>query len=509
MKKEIIKKILVGALASTMALGSVTGAYAEVTADQYDNDDGLMAHNIYSNPVLSQTSGKFNTYIIDFWGEQTPNVTYWALANFGMTLSAKTKITYKTIKGGGAYTGLQTRDKNSTKDGKVAILSFWEYFYIKDGKEESLRAYRMYPSGKQSEFGGEGEGTNWISFYPWKDQTWYRMALHCWEDEETGQTFVGQWVCDLSTGEWYLNAYFNTYLYDANINGGLGLFMENYVGGLGNWTNEREYRVKNMYVNDAKDGFWKSITSTKVSWSKDQKNYLGTKYNKMGAFDFGTGSDADGEYFWAVSGGRTPGQDPDKYDREAYVKAQREYEATKPSSQTFTISQADQPTLGTIALDKLEIVENKNGTYTAKWAYAKASNPQLSYKLQIVDGEGNELFSKYETRPEVTEVKLTDAKYGDVKCILTVKDIFGAETKIETNAKIGSLAAETTTPATTEPAPAETVTPEATPEATPETTPAPVEEKSPIAGIILGIVAAVAVIGGGITAVLFSKKKKK
>ena len=46
-----------------------------------------MAKNIYSNPDLSKTSKKFETFTIDFRGIDIPPSTYWALCNWNMDLS--------------------------------------------------------------------------------------------------------------------------------------------------------------------------------------------------------------------------------------------------------------------------------------------------------------------------------------------------------------------------------------------------------------------------------------
>ena len=133
-----------------------------------------MAQNIYSNPVLRGTSGAFDGFSIDFRGVKTPLSTYWSLCNFGMDLT-EFKKKYPDARGGGAYAGLQ-----NTVIGRKAILSFWETFY--DGDKQRHIAKRVFPGGKEHLFGGEGDGTNMIAEYLWKDNVWYRMVLRSWTD---------------------------------------------------------------------------------------------------------------------------------------------------------------------------------------------------------------------------------------------------------------------------------------------------------------------------------------
>ena len=155
-----------------------------------------MAHNIYSNPVLNGTGRKFDGFSIDFRGIQTPRATYWALCNWGMNLSGF-RTEHPDAKGGGAYAGMQ-----NTCNGKTAIMAFWEIFY--EGESKRHNARRVYPAGKDNTFGGEGEGTNYITPFGWEDNCWYRMILRSWVDAEKGTTFVGQWICNRETGSWSL-----------------------------------------------------------------------------------------------------------------------------------------------------------------------------------------------------------------------------------------------------------------------------------------------------------------
>ena len=201
------------------------------------------AHNIYSDPDLSNTSKQFEGFTIDFKGIETPDKTYWALCNWHMDLT-EFKKNYPEAHGGGAYGGLQ-----ATKDGaRASILSFWEVLYEEGGVQKSHRASRMYPEGDESSFGGEGEGTHYIHEFNWLTKVWYRYVLRSWIDPSNGDTFVGQWIQNLSDKEWTLFAYFNTNLKNSYMIRGLSQFQENYDSI--SFGKERSFQMKNMYAFD-------------------------------------------------------------------------------------------------------------------------------------------------------------------------------------------------------------------------------------------------------------------
>ena len=53
------------------------------------NPENRMAHNIYSDPDLSGTSGRFSAFSIDFEAEDTAEGTYWALCNWIFPVSKR------------------------------------------------------------------------------------------------------------------------------------------------------------------------------------------------------------------------------------------------------------------------------------------------------------------------------------------------------------------------------------------------------------------------------------
>lgn len=255
------------------------------------NPEYRMAHNVYVDPDLSVTSGKFDGFMIDFKADQAGTATYWALCNWQMNkddLMSKYDVIDVYA---GAYAGLQMRP-----DGPKAIMSFWEIKYLDEsGNEKKIEAERIYPAGGDTNrFGGEGEGSNYICDYNWEKGKWYRMYLNCYQDEN-GKTFVEQWVADLSTGEWTLISCFDTGLYHSYFEGGMSQFMENYDYVYANETRTFEYR--SICVREYGQEDWTPILTANLSvdtwWDNKKGNALyGATKDRFYGIANGYGPDA-------------------------------------------------------------------------------------------------------------------------------------------------------------------------------------------------------------------------
>ena len=260
-------------------------------AQNKTNPENRMAHNVYVDPDLSATVGKFDGFRIDFKADYAGMATYWALCNWQMNkedLMSK----YQVIDAyAGAYAGLQMRP-----DGPKAIMSFWEIKYFDEsGNEKKIEAERIFPSGGDTNrFGGEGEGSNYICDYNWEEGKWYRMYLNCYQDE-SGKTFVEQWVADLSTEEWTLISCFDTGLYNSCFEGGMSQFMENYDSDYANETRTFEYR--NICVRECGQNDWTPIYTADLSvdtwWDNKKGNALyGATADRFYGIANGCGQDA-------------------------------------------------------------------------------------------------------------------------------------------------------------------------------------------------------------------------
>ena len=462
MNKRILRCLVALCLACLMVAGSALNIFAARE----------MAYNIYSDPQpdLSADEKKYDTFQIDFMSTQTPTYTYWALANFGLYISPASNMKYKGITGGGGYAGLQDK---SPSYGNAAIMAFWEWRYNGD---TILRANRIYPYGDESAFGGEGEGHNWITPYGWQDNQWYRMVLRTWTDTQTGTTFAGQWFLDLTSGEWTLISYFDTHLIQSCWTGSMSFFMENFVGG--DWADaERDAYLKNIYVRKNSDQQWVSLNTSKLSHCNNGAN------NKTGKHSFG----ATEEFFWGKSGG---------YLDEGV--SQKDYDKQSPVSKTYTINQPAMPEIGTAALGEVKL-EKVDGVWNVSWAMAEGSTPQLSYILNVKDGDGNSVCSKTETRPEIASAVLADVTTEALYATVTVTDIYGGTTKLS----VATDAYKELHPENTEDD-TDTSAPE-----TPDNTTEKDDGGNMTVVIIASVIAAVVVMAGVVAGVVIAKKKKK
>lgn len=263
----------------------------EQEAETEGNPENRMAHNIYADPQLSATSGKFSGFMIDFKADKTGTATYWALCNWQMNKDDLMSRYDVIDTGAGAYAGLQMR-----QDGPKAIMSFWEINYIDaSGKEKKIEAKRVYPSCEEDHrFGGEGEGTNYICDYKWEQGKWYRMYLNSYQNDE-GNTFVEQWIADISTGEWTLISRFDTGLYYSYFEGGMSQFMENYDSAYANETRSFEYC--NICVREYGKQDWTRIDAAALSvdtcWDNKKGNAVyGANADRFYGIANGYGPDA-------------------------------------------------------------------------------------------------------------------------------------------------------------------------------------------------------------------------
>ena len=216
-----------------------------------------MVKSIFSYPVLTNTNQQFNTYTIDFRGIDTAPGTYWALCNYALDIT-DFKKTHLNVTGGGAYGGLQILSNGE----RVAIMSFWKISYIENGETKELKFNRVYPEGKEFYFSGEGEGTNYRAPYNWTTGDWYRFIIHTWEDYNTKEIYIGQWIQDLSTKEWTLFAYFNTHLKNSFISNRKRLSFFEEIFNRRYIKEERSFQLKNMYVFDRIFNQWISINTS-------------------------------------------------------------------------------------------------------------------------------------------------------------------------------------------------------------------------------------------------------
>ena len=334
------------------------------------------AKAIYVDIDVSKTSEKYDTYVLDFKSDKTPPATYWSLAYWEMDITEFIKE-HPDAKRAGAYAGLQTQS-NSTKN---AIMSFWDVFYTENGVKKRNRAKRIYPTGEESTFDNEGEGTNFFPQYKWLTNVWYRFVIHSWVDQDTKKTYVGEWIHNLDTEEWTLLTYFDVGLKNSFLVNGFGFFLENFNSEY--FGKERNFQLKNMYILDHSYKKWISINTTTLSSEHHE--------NSQGTHEFGHTS----SYIYGSSG--LPVADQELYD------------ASMPERITGTINQPDFPAFPAPILKKVYATLN-GSVLTVNWTIYEKTPPCYHYFIEISRKNSN---GKFETigewniyRPEITSLDI-------------------------------------------------------------------------------------------------------
>lgn len=352
----------------------------------------------------SFVNGEIDIYTIDFCTDDAPIYTYYALCDFWMSLDglrsqpdfAELPDTEMNTMAGGAYAGLQTHES-----GPAAIMSFWHIEYIDtDGQRQLIEARRLYPAGgKTNKFGNEGTGTNYFTNIDWEPSHWYRMVIRCWDDADTGTTLVGQWLCDLESGEWTLISYFDTGYPDSAMKA-VGRFLEDWAPD----TNDqvRSWKLKNIYGREKKTALWHSIDNVTI-----QAVDFGAQ---TGGYEYGVKDNC----FW----GKTCGIGRDM--KEGVTEEELRH--------VFRISQPAEPELPETAEPELTLTA-ANGTVNAEWTFG-GSTPQCTAYIEITDGSGEAAASVAIPRPEVNTAEIGGIAAGTYTVRLTVTDIWGRESSV-------------------------------------------------------------------------------
>lgn len=361
-------------------------------------EDARHMYNLYLNPDLSAikggTQGKIRTYSISFCANDANPApgTYWALANFNFTnLDSKGNSNKQTY---GGYAGFQVLGSDRGKD-HVAILSIFQHDHTKtDGtcatcmvkqKSEAVGPAKNEPACVHS-----------INPFTWEGNKRYRMVLHCWDDIQTGNTFIGMWIQDIASRQWTLYSYYDTKLKNSVMTGDMHFFLENFAAIDAN--NTRKYKINDIYAKDASDDSWKSITSATQS-------YWGSY--AMGYPSFGR--DNYYSYFW---GNVTPQNTDPKLNPFAQTK-------------TSTITQPSTPRFGDQKAYTITKCQKYGTSLNISWEPDATSTPQLSYELRVYNKAGECVRTIKQTRPDAISCTINNFYLDEYNCALTVTDIFG------------------------------------------------------------------------------------
>ena len=383
MKKSLKK------LTSLFVSGAVLSALmcsSQVSATSTVNDPTVAAHCIYSRPDLSQTSGSYLSFMIDFKTDNQAMGTYWQLCQANLDVS-ELKAQYPNVSNATFYGGFQ-RSFNKIN----TLFSFWDILNGTDESNVITTPTRVYPAGDEHLFGGEGNGHNYFMDYEWQENTWYTLLVHCWKDKATGKTFIGQWIRNTEDGEWILTSYFNTTLSETCIQGGMSQFMESFSKPY--WGLKRDIYLKNIYTYDKIKKQWFSLDKMSMNYSYMYPDKNGT--HTLNITD---------EYFFGDAGEK--------------VENQALYDSQNPKILTGTITQPDMPNFGEFTLNTMSADNTK-----LVWDFSKSSAPVVSFSTDIINKSTMGVTSYLCTRPECRELSLKDLSDGNYLIHTTFTDVF-------------------------------------------------------------------------------------
>ncbi len=235
---------------------------------------------------------KYKEYMVDFRADHLPKGTYCCLGCWSMDYSMIEKEYGKLQidpNGIHAYAGFQ----NIYNGTKVGIMSFWDVFYKdKFGREQKIRAKRIYPviATSKEEFDGEGTGAHCSVPYSWEANHWYRMHLKCGVSPNTGNTTVEQYVYDFETQEYTLICSYDVGVKNSSLKGSVYVFLENYI--TEHSGNIRSMEVCNAKYLDANTNQWHSLNEAYFTSQDGLPNY-------QGSYNFGVSHNR----FWMITSG--------------------------------------------------------------------------------------------------------------------------------------------------------------------------------------------------------------
>lgn len=360
-----------------------------------DRTAQYLIYDTFLNEVL-------DIYTIDFCTDDAPPYTSYILCDFFMSRDGlrahpdfaelpDTEIDTMAV---GGYMGLQTGVGSPE-----AMVSFWYAEYGDIVSQQNLvKAQWLYPVSDEVDI--YDGGATYYTNIDWEPSHWYRMVVRCWDNVDTDTTLIGQWLCDLESGEWTLISYFDTGFPDSG--------MEYVSQSIENWGYDthdmvRSWKLKNIYGREKKTALWhsldtKTIQAAELDW-------------QTGGYEYGVKDNC----FW----GKTYG----------IGRNMREGIDEEELQHVFRISQPAEPELPETAEPELTLTA-ANGKVDAEWT-PDGSAPQCTAYVEVMDGSGAAAASVAIPRPEARNAELNGLAAGKYTVRLTVTDIWGQASTIQ------------------------------------------------------------------------------
>ena len=324
-----------------------------------------------------------------YWAEHTYNALY-----------------YQSLSGAdGAscffYGGVVFADTNYPASGSPAFI-LWS-FWPPNGTAAGQAVKPCYTASDMWAPPHIGEGASGKAEGAWpllQKNQWYRFAFRVWQpaDGTPHLAYVGQWLRDPATGNWYHLATMKIPFAATGING-LSGFLEDPARG-NRMPRRADFRNVYYHMPGAEDQGWRPANQFKPSTRKPtEKGTAGLLENDTAAF-FETCS----------------GPDYTNYN-------------VGPGSKSVTLTMTNQPPAA--AFDPIVVEQASaaaaDGQMIVQWKVPLTSSPQFAYRVEVFDNPactGTPVVTFFEREPETREKLLSTPKLTSPGVRLTVTDIF-------------------------------------------------------------------------------------
>ncbi|WP_316794071.1 DUF3472 domain-containing protein [Pedobacter frigoris] len=301
----------------------------------------------------------------------------------------------------GGYAGLQQTPDQSFGTPNILISSLWDPNTT--GGVYSRVAYSA-SNTVTSRFGGEGDGWKTINPYQWSLNTWYNIALRAWKRD--GELFVGTFIQNMSTGTWFHTYTLAMVERTTFLGSGNDSFLENWVGTNPNYDGSF---IRKAFFKDC----WNLNTSN--TWQKHSSRTFSANANdagRNGIYDraFNSGYDATEDAYFMEHGGN--------------VQPSAAFGTGRTLSLPVQTNQGSAPTL-TVGTVSSVSASYTAGTINVSWTTNATKTPQLSSKVEILNGSGTVVQTVEEVLPQKRTAAIpTTLAAGNYTARVTITDIF-------------------------------------------------------------------------------------
>ena len=301
---------------------------------------------------------------------------------------------------GGGYCGIQDHP-----DGKNFIFSLWD-----PSNHQAITAPYSAQGSQIANFGGEGTGLHVLNFQiGWQENNDYTIVTRAWQ--YNAHTFWGFWSLDVTHQKWTHIVTMDYPVANVYFNGGMGQFIEDWIG---SGQNVRKVMFNNIWKRYVNSG-WKNFITANFQVNPAS---TGTYANN---FDGGIESG----YFYMQTGGNT--------SPTSGVNANLDLAITPSQIPTM-------PKVG--VLSPQFNYDRDTKTLAVSWGIEESKSPQFSYEVALYDNSnltGTPVASKTDKVPHQRSVNLLTPTlpFGTYTLKIGITDIFDQYSFVTVDVPLG------------------------------------------------------------------------